>query len=423
MQGNKVMHILIIPSEQFVPDENKLEGIFQYHQATILKEGGYRVGALSVKLSFSVPMIIKALFYKTTGRKAGNAADNYSVSSLLKLGYTKLFKPHKFVTTEAIDGITVYRVDGLYRRPPGNNKNHLSWITAGMVAFKQYAKKQGKPDLIHAHDAIYAGMLAQKINETFGVPYIITEHSSTYALKTTDDAILQRVKNAHANAVGLFAVSEAFAQLLNKLFSFNRFKYLPNVLDQYLEKKKYEAVLNNHSKFIFLNIAVLKPVKDQHTLIKAFKKVVAENENAELWIGGNGELETELKTFVNDFDLQNKVKFLGLLSRDEVIQQIQNCNCFVLSSKYETFGVVIIEAMLFGKPVIVTRCGVGQNIVTENVGYVVEVGNDEQLAAAMLRMMETHTKYNSDTIRSFTIKNFGREKFLQNMNNIYKELV
>ena len=62
------MHILLIPSEQFVPDENKLEGIFQYHQASILKEAGYKVGALSVKLSFSIPMIVKGFLYNALSK-------------------------------------------------------------------------------------------------------------------------------------------------------------------------------------------------------------------------------------------------------------------------------------------------------------------------------------------------------------------
>ncbi|MEO7534702.1 MAG: glycosyltransferase, partial [Ferruginibacter sp.] len=205
------MHILIIPSEEFVPVYNKLDGIFQYHQASILKEAGYKVGALSVRLSFSVLMIFKGLLFKATGGKAGNATDNFSFPDLLKIGLNKFFNAHKFVTVEVIDGIPVCRVDGLYFRQPANNKNHFSWVKAGMTCFSEYLKQYGRPDIIHAHDAIYAGMLAAKIHEKFGLAYIITEHSSTYALKKADAEIVNHVKKAHKNAVALYAVSETFA--------------------------------------------------------------------------------------------------------------------------------------------------------------------------------------------------------------------
>ncbi|GAA4753368.1 glycosyltransferase [Flavisolibacter ginsenosidimutans] len=417
------MHVLIIPSEGFVPDEDKLAGIFQYHQAVILKEAGYRVGALSVRLSFSVPMIAKGIAFKLIGKKAGNATDEKNIPELMRLGFKKFFSPKEYIKTETLDGIKVYRIDGLYRRKPANNKNHLSWIKAGMHCFENYLEKEGRPDIIHAHDAIYAGMLAERIHAKYGIKYLITEHSSSFALGATDAGILRRVRKAHKSAAGLFAVSEAFAQLLNGMFNFQRFCYLPNVLDQYLERTDYKQAKTSNAKFRFLHIAVFKPVKDQQTLIKAFKLVVKQNEDVELLIGGDGELVDELHSLVQKNSLQNHIRFLGRLNRDEVIEQLKACDAFVLSSKYETFGLVIVEAMLFGKPVIATRCGVSQKIVDDKIGYVVEVGDEEALAEAMLKMMKTTERYDADYIRNFTIEHFGKERFLQNLSKIYKEAV
>lgn len=327
------MHILIIPSEGFVPDYNKLEGIFQYHQAVILQEAGYRVGALSVRLRFSVPMFAKGVFFKLLRRKAGNATDDYSLQGLLKFAAGKIFRPKKYITAETLDGIRVYRIDALYRRRPANNKNHVSWIKAGLLCFEEYLKNEGRPDIVHAHDAIYAGMLAERIHAKHGIKYVITEHSSSYALGATDEGILQRVRIAHRNAAGLFAVSEAFAELLNKLFAFDRFRYLPNVLDQQLEKAPYRQTTEAGGDFRFLHIAVFKPVKDQRTLLNAFKRVVERNAGAELFIGGDGELHDELHEQVKALGLENNVRFLGRLNRDEVMDEIKACDCFVLSSK------------------------------------------------------------------------------------------
>lgn len=417
------MHILLIPSEEFIPPYNKLDGIFQYHQARILKEAGHRVGVLSVKLSFSIPMIFKAVFLKVIGKKAGNAADDYTALGLIRLGVQKLFHSQRFITKEIIEGLKVYRIDGLFYRPPVHNKNHVSWLRAGAACFEEYVKHEGRPEIIHAHNAIYAGMLAKQIKEKFDLNYIITEHSSTYALGQAETPTLKLVKEAFEKASGLFAVSEAFATSLNKQFAFQRFRYLPNVLDQHLETYQYQPTVRNHDKFIFLHIAGLQPVKDQKTLLNAYARVVAKNSATELWIGGHGELQEELEAQVQCLGIQNSVKFLGLLSRDEVINRLQACDCFVLSSKYETFGVVVIEAMLFGKPVIVTRVGVGQTIVDEKIGHVVEVGDANQLADAMLKMAASHSAYDAGFIRNYTITHFGRDAFLTQVNKIYTELV
>ncbi|HUC79678.1 MAG TPA: glycosyltransferase [Flavisolibacter sp.] len=417
------MHILIIPSEGFVPDHDKLEGIFQYHQAAILQSAGYRVGALSVRLSFSAPMIMKGIAFKLLGKKVNNATDELSVLALFRLGLKKFFSPRKFITHETVDGIKVCRIDALYHRKPVNNKNHVSWIKAGLLCFEEYLKKEGQPDIIHAHEAIYAGMLAERIHAKYGITYILTEHSSSFAQGTTDANILKRVRKAYASAKGLYAVSEPFAQLLNELFSLNRFHYLPNVLDQYLERTAFVQSRENNLRFRFLHIAVFKPVKDQHTLITAFAKVVEQNPNVDLFIGGDGPLDKELRQLAEQKQLQNHVHFLGRLNRDEVVEQLEACDCFVLSSKYETFGLVIVEATLFGKPVIATRCGISQKIVDDKIGYLVEVGNEQQLADAMLKMTKAKKNFNAEYIRSFTIEHFGKERFLKNLNKIYKEAV
>jgi len=416
------MHILILPSEEFLPSDNPLDGIFQYHQAAILHNAGYDIGIISIKLSLSVPMILKGIGFKLIGRKTKNETDDFKTTALLKLCFNRLFLPKKFITKEVIEGVSVYRIDNFFYFPPVHNKNHFSWIKAGITCFREYIKERGKPDLIHAHNAIYAGMLAKKINQEFAIPYIITEHSSTYALKQADQRVLERAKKAYTGATGLYAVSPALAQLLNSLFDINRFRYLQNVLDQFLEQSPYNLSENKNASFIFLHIASLLPVKDQFTLLNAFQKVAAKKQDVELWIGGGGLLLHDLKEQAKHLGVSDKVKFLGVLDRKQVISTLQQCDCFVLSSKYETFGVVVIEAMLFGKPVIVTRCGIGQDIVNEKMGYVVEVGDDDGLAEAMVKITWSHHSFDPEHIRAFAIENFGKNRFTKDITKIYKEI-
>jgi len=416
------MHVLVLPSERFVPEGHPLEGIFPYHQAVILQRAGHRVGALSIDLSFSVPMILKGLSFKLVGKKAGNATDKFAAAALIKLGLDKVFAATKFIQCETLDSVSVYRINALYRRPPVANKNHYSWVKAGLICFDAYVKEKGRPDVVHAHEAIYAGMLAQKIEEKYGIPYVLTEHSTFYATGKMDDGIRQRVSKAYNKAKALFAVSDSFANFLNETFAIKRFQCLPNVLDLQLENAVHQYKTVSNKCFRFLNIALFKPVKDQLLLLAAFKKVIESNSTVELLIGGSGALEKDLKDFVDKNSLQDRVKFLGVLSREEVIDQLNNCDCFVLSSKYETFGVVIIEAMLFGKPVISTAVGVAPDILNDKTGYVVPVGDENALANAMQKLALNKSAYDAGYIRNFTVANFGREAFVKRMNKIFSEV-
>lgn len=420
---NTSMHILIVPSEEFLPKKDSVDGIFQFHQAEILQKGGYKVGILSICLSFSLPMIFKGLVYKLRNKRTGRVTDNYSSIELLKIGFLKLFKPGYFIKKDKLWGLNIYRIEGLYFWPPADFKNHYSWVKAGMKCFKTYMKDHGMPDLIHAHNAVYAGMLADAILEKFHVKYIITEHSSMYALEKSDVSVLKRVERVYNRAENVYAVSNSFKSYLNNLFPTVDVKYLPNVIDPRLEETVQNASRNENTVFKFLHIGRLLSVKNQVLLLEAFKIAFDKLENIKLIIGGGGVLEAELKKRAQQLNLAEAVEFRGLLSREAVASAYEECNCFVLSSHYETFGVVLIEALLFGKPLVTTDCGVSRELVDETNGYLVETADAFHLAEAMIKVVREYQKYQPDQIREKVIREFGQREFLKKIINIYNEAI
>lgn len=94
------MHILILPSEEYVPQNNPLAGIFQHHQTSILSEAGYKVGVISIKQTYSIPMLVKSLLFKCINKKVNNATDALTFGQVLALGYKKLFKLQDFIEVE-----------------------------------------------------------------------------------------------------------------------------------------------------------------------------------------------------------------------------------------------------------------------------------------------------------------------------------
>src|ERR1700693_4505769 len=82
------------------------------------------------------------------------------------------------------DAIPTWRRSGLVVVPRLPYRNALAWAWGGLRLFAQYAARNGMPDLIHAHSALNAGVVALAIKRRYGIPYIVTEHSTSFAQGT-----------------------------------------------------------------------------------------------------------------------------------------------------------------------------------------------------------------------------------------------
>lgn len=417
------MRVLIIPPEEFVPPRNHFLGIFQYHQACILQNAGYEVGVLSVTQAYSMPMLAKSILFKLIGKKTGNNTDEMSLKQVLALANNKLFNQDKFIWEEKVGNINVFRVEGFYYMAPSDYTNSYGWIKAGLAAFKKYVAKYGMPDVVHAHNAMYSGMLANAIKNIYKVPYVITEHSTWHARGLIKDKRLHNLMHrAYLKCHGAYAVSKPFCELLSTKFSGVKFNYFPNVLDPFLEAYKYQTIEKDAGRdFVFLNIAELHPKKNHKLLINAFAalKKQAKYAHAKLWLAGSGSEHDAISAQIKSLQLQNDVIMHGLLSRQKILESIQQADSIVLSSDYETFGVVLIEGMLFGKPVIATKCGGPESFVNDKCGILIETGSETQLTDAMASQIDNSTSYDATVIRNYALEQFGAASFLKKIKEIY----
>lgn len=417
------MHILIIPSEEYVPKHAPMAGIFQHDQAKILQQKGHQVGVLSLTFKHSINSLVRSLFGKVNNQTKKLSFGN-KVAVLLK----KMFLPkYTFLTFETIDNINVIRYDGFW----GFKKTNLPmskyemWMKHGKYVLDKYIQKYGQPDVIHAHNMIYAGLSFTVLGKEYNIPVVITEHSSQYIMGEINNELFFKLKNTFNTTKNNYAVSPELIKQLEKRFSLstNKIKCIPNVLDEFIENKPLTKTVFKKDNIRFLNIANLIPLKGQKELINAFAKAFKNIDNVELIIAGDGALKEELLTLIDRLNLNNKVSLIGLIDREEVVKQLDACSVFVLPSHYETFGVVLIEALSRGVPVISTYCGGPECIVNESNGVLVQPKNVEELAQAMLKMYHEHDNYNKEQLRNDVIEQYGKEAFYKRIMEIYNTLI
>lgn len=378
------MHILIIPSEQFMTEGSPLGGIFQWHQAKALKKHGNQVCIMTSHLLGPSSM------FKTIE----NSFEFKNDIPIYRY-YKKTLIPPRYLPMEK-------RIDLLFQ--------------AFKIMMNHYIAEYGKPDIVHAHNILNAGFIAQKLKELYGIPFILTEHSSYYALKKVDKNLLEKIIEFSNNIDVFTVVSNKFADFLGNVFKKKRIYVLHNLVNQNFFES---AIKKKTESFIFFNLASLDENKNQELLIKAFAKCF-KNQNVYLNIAGKGKLQNYLYDLASALGIKKQINFLGALKEDEVLRYMNESNVFVLTSNYETFGVVLIEALACGIPLIATKSGGPEDVVNEQNGILIEVGNETQLENAMFYMYENANKYDKEKLRDDAKDRFGENTFIKNVMKYYE---
>ncbi|SEL18392.1 CDP-glycerol glycerophosphotransferase, TagB/SpsB family [Carnobacterium iners] len=102
----------------------------------------------------------------------------------------------------------------------------------------------------------------------------------------------------------------------------------------------------------FVNVGRLSPEKNQISLIEAFSKLVEDNSNCHLYILGSGPMKVEIRNKIIETRMEKHIHLLGHLENPSMFVNL--CDCFILTSHYEGQGIVLLEAMIIGKPIIGT---------------------------------------------------------------------
>jgi glycosyltransferase involved in cell wall biosynthesis len=355
----------------------------------------------------------QALAVASIGIKVGLAY--YEPRSIRKFGISSLKENHFQITSSQESELTVLRLHG-FNPYLQSTLGGLVWSLFTEYLVNRYIAIHGRPDLIHAHNALWAGYAANRINRRLGIPYVLTEHSGAFLTGEVSSIQKRFASRVYSGASEVITVSVALATSLEGMLKPRNPRIIPNCVDS--DFFTLPPSPRHHENFSFLAIAHLSDNKGIDILIKSFAKKFANRTDTRLTIGGEGPIRNDLVALACKLGVEERVTFLGALSRGAVRDAMWNADALVVSSFHETFGIVLIEAFATGIPVIATRCGGPNDIVIGEIGIQVKPGDVEDLADA-LEKMRSGPLYSSETLRKHAQKKYDRPVFAKLLKEVY----
>ena len=382
------MHILLLPSWYSTIDK-PWRGTFFSDQARALEQHGLRAGLAFVERR-----------------------------SLSRLNPVTLLSSHFQIVSRVEDDVPTLRMKG-WSTFAQTTAGAMLWVDFTRRLVRAYCARHGTPDIVHGHSAMWGGYAAMIAAQELGRPYVITEHSSSILMLNIAPSVRRRIRDAYRNAARVVAVSSALKASVDCITGRSSATVLPNTVDS--EYFSLPSTPRTTKPFVFLAVGDLVPSKRFDLLIRTFALLHRQERDTRLVIVGDGKQREHLKNLATLHSVRDAVKFTGALSRPAVRQQMWEANALVMPSDFETFGVVLIEAMATGLPVIVTRCGGPEEIVNAEAGSLVDCSDGKGLLHAMSEFL-TRT-FDPQQIRSDVRRNFGYGAIADGLCSLYHSVV
>lgn len=299
---------------------------------------------------------------------------------------------------------------------------------AAQVTQKCIVKNKLNFNLIHAHFIWSSGQVAAKLKERYGTKIIITGHGfDVYSLPFKSNFWRQSTLEILNKADSLITVSESNSKYIRKLGFEGEVEVIPNgvSLENFYpvdKKKAREALDLPNEKNIILAVGNLVEVKNHKTLIKAVVELHKRQTNVQLYIIGKGDLETKLRQQINHHNASEYIKLLGASPHSEIPLWMNAANVFALPSYSESFGIVSVEALACGCPVVSTRNGGSEEIIiSDDYGFLVENPEDTNEMSSLL-LTAIHKEWNTAKMLTY-VQKYDWSKVLKRLLDVYSRFL
>jgi len=278
------------------------------------------------------------------------------------------------------------------------------------------------PNIVQGNVIYQAGMIAQKVADYLGKPYLIAEHWSKLEWYFGNRLLSYGAKKAYMEADKLLPVSDYLCRnIKTHLDGIADMKVVPNVVDN--ECFYYKPRAGEEDRIELLMVMNFQNTQKRPELL--LKALAALPEPMQLkfrltMIGrGNGIVESE--SYHKELSLRTQVRYLGELSKSGVGDEMRKSDYLMHPTEMETFGIVVAEALCCGLPCIVSRVGALPEHVESRSGRLLE-NNLPDWRETLRELAIRQPEYDRSSIatrhaRRYTFESVGRE-----LGDVYKEV-
>lgn len=305
----------------------------------------------------------------------------------------------------------IKELGGIIHRIPYISKRPLKHI----LEFRSLLKNCPEYKIIHIHTT-YSIMLTDALEaKQMGRKVIIHSHNSNANFKRTIIHKILKTKFSKCADYRIACSDIAGRWMFSKKY-LNDVIFWPNA--KKIEKYKFSNEIREkirksettENAFIVGNIGRLSYQKNQELLIDIFSEILKKKPNSVLWLIGDGEDRKKLENMVKEKDLEEKVKFWGNVKN--VNELLFAIDVFVLTSRYEGLGIVLIEAQATGVPLVIPSYIPKEACIDENIRVIKKVNNIDEWVKKILDttskniILERERKYELILKSDFNISNW-----------------
>jgi glycosyltransferase involved in cell wall biosynthesis len=313
---------------------------------------------------------------------------------------------------------------------PGYSTHQIEWMLyyAGVFRTVKRIHRDFPFDLIHAHFTYPDGVVAAHLGRRYGVPVVITEQNPWGPWMNEYPSVRERAIWAARQSACHIAIStsvrttiEHFAGRMQNLI----------VIPDGVDGSEFSPPADRSGRVLnqIIFVGAVRPVKGVDVLLQAMRVIADKGRRVNLVLIGEAffgtyrQEELRLQRMVGELNLSDRVHFAGKQPLSELIRYMQQSAALVLPSRAESLGMVLVEALACGTPVVSTRCGGPEDIVNEHVGVLVPPENPEALARGIEHVLDHHADYDPAELRAHALENFGLESVGRRLQKVYQDAV
>ena len=285
--------------------------------------------------------------------------------------------------------------------------------------FERVVCEHGMPDLLYSH-YLPNSYLALSLKEKYHLPLVAIEHWSQLDRDILSDYVIGLGQVTYAKCDAVISVSESLRQRLLQHFQQDSFVVHNMVGSEFC---RCLSMGSRDDKVQFVSTGSLIYGKGYDLLIKAFERLKLPKDKWKLLIIGEGQERANLQTQIDRAGLGGNIHLTGKKDKQEIVEILSQSDVFVLPSRSETFGVVYIEAMAMGLPVIATACGGPEDFVLPSDGLLIPVEDVDSLSKAIHEMYLYHDRYDHRKIAQECRARFSPEVIARQLTEVFKTVL